>query len=237
MTREPADATGDDRLAGDLTWGEDGPGPAAQGPSDPVVVTLQVPVPALDLPQPPDELWLHASGGDGVWTVFARTSRTEESCVAWLSRLGMGQPLEVSTLGRSCRASFETLDPLWATLVEELGLKKARIGDDGWATLIFEGDRELLGELVDGSMLPAEDLEIESVRPAGELGGPEDNGILTATQLEALDAALEAGYYDIPRDITLRDLAESLGVSASSLSERIRRAEARLVRTHLGREP
>lgn len=237
MASEPADTSGDDRLAGDLTWGEQGLDQSSEGLDDLVVVTLQVPVPALDLPEPPDEVWLHAAGRGGTWTVFARTSRAEDSCVAWLSRLGMGQPLEVSTLGRSCRATFETLDPLWATLIEDLGLKKARIGDDGWATLIFEGDRALLGDLVDGSMLPAEDLEIESVRPADELSGAGDNGILTSTQLEALGAALEAGYYDIPRDVTLRDLAESLGVSASSLSERIRRAEARLVRTHLGREP
>lgn len=236
MAREPGDMASDDRLAGDLTWGKAGSTRTAQDPADLVVVTIQAPVSALDLPQPPDEVWLHASAGDGTSTVFARTSRSDDSCVAWLSRLGMGQPLEVSTLGRSCRASFETLDPLWATLVEDLGLKKARIGDDGWATLIFEGKRDLLGELVDGNMLPVEDLEIESVRPADELTGSGDNGILTPTQLEALDAALEAGYYDIPRDITLRDLAESLGVSASSLSERIRRAEARLVRTHLGRE-
>lgn len=236
MAREPTDTSGEGRSAGDLTWGELGHRQASEAPGDLVVVTIQVPLPALDLPQPPDEVWLHASGRGGTWTIFARTSRAEDSCVAWLGRLGMGQPLEVSTLGRSCRASFETLDPLWATLIEDVGLKKARIGDDGWATLIFEGDRNLLGALVDGSMLPAEDLEIESVRPADELGGPGDNGILTSTQLEALDAALEAGYYDIPRDVTLRELAERLGVSASSLSERIRRAEARLVQTHLGRD-
>jgi predicted DNA binding protein len=48
---------------------------------------------------------------------------------------------------------------------------------------------------------------------------------LTARQEQVLRIALEAGYYDFPRRINLKDLANKLGVSPSSLSEVLRRAE------------
>lgn len=234
MARDGLDTVADAALSQDLTWGtpEQGTPPADDGT---VLVTVKLPVEALDLPRPPDDVRLRAVGADGFWTVFARTAGREDSCVAWLNQLGMGPAAEISTLGRSCRARFEALDPLWATLIEDLGLRKARVGPDGSATLIFGGDRDVLGDLADGSLFPAEALEIESVRPIGEVDQITHDHVLTSSQLDALEAALETGYYDVPRGITLRELAESLDVSASSLSERIRRAEARLVRTHLGR--
>ncbi|AEB94215.1 MAG: helix-turn-helix domain-containing protein [Metallosphaera sp.] len=53
--------------------------------------------------------------------------------------------------------------------------------------------------------------------------------ILTARQEQVLRIALEAGYYEFPRKITIRDLAEKLEVSVSSLSEIIRRAEKNVI--------
>ncbi len=236
MARELLDARADETQPRDLRWGDSADRGAPSTQDGAVVVTIRLPVSALDLPCPPDQVRLLAMDSGGVWTVFARTAGRQDSCVTWLTRLGQGQPEDVSTLGRSCRARFQALDPLWATLVEDLGLRKATVDPGGWATLIFAGDRDVLGDLVEGGLFPVEDLEIESVRPAGELDGDAQDHVLTPTQLEALHAALDAGYYDVPRGITLRELADRLGVSASSLSERIRRAEARLVRTHLGRE-
>ncbi|SIR49552.1 hypothetical protein SAMN05421858_2501 [Haladaptatus litoreus] len=52
---------------------------------------------------------------------------------------------------------------------------------------------------------------------------------LTEPQLEALVAAYEVGYFNVPRDATLEVLSSKLGISKQSVSERLRRAQSRLV--------
>lgn len=70
-------------------------------------------------------------------------------------------------------------------------------------------------------------LEVTGVRQHHET---EENGPgLTAQQRETLLRAYERGYYDVPRDVTAVDLAGEMGISDQSLSERLRRAHARLV--------
>lgn len=64
-------------------------------------------------------------------------------------------------------------------------------------------------------------------------GAPAVDSELTTTQRETLIAAHEAGYFDIPRKITLVDLAERLDVSDQAVSERMRRGEGKLIETHL----
>lgn len=52
---------------------------------------------------------------------------------------------------------------------------------------------------------------------------------LTDIQRTSLTTARELGYYDIPRDISLSELADELGVSHQALSERLRRGHGTLV--------
>lgn len=52
---------------------------------------------------------------------------------------------------------------------------------------------------------------------------------LTPQQREALEAALEYGYFEIPRAISMAELADELGISHQALSERFRRAYETLV--------
>lgn len=56
---------------------------------------------------------------------------------------------------------------------------------------------------------------------------------LTTRQREALAAAHEMGYFEIPRTASLDDVATELGITASSLSERLRRAQSHVVECHL----
>lgn len=53
---------------------------------------------------------------------------------------------------------------------------------------------------------------------------------LTEKQRDTLRIALETGYYEQPRKADLSDLAERLGVSKSAVSQRLRTAEAKLVK-------
>jgi hypothetical protein len=52
---------------------------------------------------------------------------------------------------------------------------------------------------------------------------------LTDRQHEALRTAYELGYFDIPRRTSLEDVAAELDLSASSVSERLRRAQTQLI--------
>ncbi|TYL40283.1 bacterio-opsin activator [Natronococcus pandeyae] len=61
---------------------------------------------------------------------------------------------------------------------------------------------------------------------------------LTDRQQEALLAALEAGYFDVPREATLSSIAERLEISDQALSARLRRGQANLLRnTVVGDDP
>lgn len=64
----------------------------------------------------------------------------------------------------------------------------------------------------------------------------EDSGLypgtdfgLTQNQYDTIRTAFEAGYYDVPRDATLQDLAAILSVSHQALSERLRRGHRTLI--------
>jgi len=57
---------------------------------------------------------------------------------------------------------------------------------------------------------------------------PPGNG-LTDRQTEALRTAYEMGYFEVPRGASLDAVAAELGISASSLSERLRRAQTALI--------
>ena len=56
---------------------------------------------------------------------------------------------------------------------------------------------------------------------------------LTAEQHEALVAAVDQGYFAIPRTTSAEELGEILGVSANAVSERVRRGCDALVRSGL----
>lgn len=52
---------------------------------------------------------------------------------------------------------------------------------------------------------------------------------LTPEQHEALSIALEAGYFAVPRETTMVELAEKLGISDSAVSQRIRRGLTKIL--------
>lgn len=99
---------------------------------------------------------------------------------------------------------------------------------DGLEVTLF-GENAGLQHLIDG--FPDEvDVTLER---AGEyqsdMGDPA--GQLTDRQQEILRTALTAGYYDIPRRATQRDLAVELGLSRGTIGDHLRRAEAKIIRS------
>lgn len=56
---------------------------------------------------------------------------------------------------------------------------------------------------------------------------------LTELQQETLVAALEAGYYEFPQEVTMGELAEEIGVSQQALAKRLRRGYRNLIEDSL----
>ncbi len=65
------------------------------------------------------------------------------------------------------------------------------------------------------------------------LASPIGNPLLTKRQEEVIRAALIKGYYDVPKRITIKELARMFSVSPSTLNEILLRAEKKIIRYYL----
>jgi len=97
-------------------------------------------------------------------------------------------------------------------------------GTTEW-TVAFSG-REALTELLD--RLKHDKVDVKILR----LTSIADVNSLTSRQRSIVEIALEEGYFDYPRRITLRSLAKRVGVSASTVSEVLRRAQKKILSTY-----
>lgn len=95
---------------------------------------------------------------------------------------------------------------------------------DGWVTFDLTGPREQLRNLRDTLEASPLDYEVVSV---GDTEVPAD--LLTTRQREVVERAVRRGYYTVPRDCTLSELAADLGIDKSTASGVLRRGEARIV--------
>ncbi len=79
------------------------------------------------------------------------------------------------------------------------------------------------------------ELEIKRVTDAPSPADSTDDGGLAPEQEAALEAAVEHGYYETPREVDVGELAERLDVPRSTLTYRLRRAEAFLAKERVSR--
>lgn len=71
-----------------------------------------------------------------------------------------------------------------------------------------------------------------------DVRGPEHSrGSVTPEQHRALTFAAQAGYFEIPREISLQEVADEFGVSHQAMSERLRRGMENVVFDLLDVEP
>lgn len=90
---------------------------------------------------------------------------------------------------------------------------------DGWVEWHIESSKEALKELFR--------LFVEDSIPYRLLSTRQNSSrLLTPRQMEVFEYALKNGYYDVPRRITLSELAEKLGVAKSTLSSQLQRIES-----------
>jgi predicted DNA binding protein len=99
-------------------------------------------------------------------------------------------------------------------------LEWAVLGSDTMVKSLMQGleDQKVMGEVVKISKL-------------------KDEKELTARQENILQIALEKGYFEFPKKITLRQLAKVLDVSPATLTEILRRGQKRVLEEHFKGRP
>lgn len=106
-----------------------------------------------------------------------------------------------------------------------------RFGDTHRWRILMRSDRNvgLLYDNLGARLRDGLSFRMGHLREAsGWQGTPLEETSVAPEQRRALTAAVEAGYYEIPRAVSLDDLADDLDVPRSTLSYRLRRAEERL---------
>jgi len=120
------------------------------------------------------------------------------------------------------RNILDALEDAKATVLEAVS------SDDEWEIKLLFPDREALSAFHDYCVSNDIQFQLDRVYRAEN---PQEEGEydVTADQQEALIAAFDAGYFDVPRGTTLTDLADSLDISQNALSARLRRGQRNLL--------
>lgn len=97
----------------------------------------------------------------------------------------------------------------------------------GWVFTVWLPDRQHFAPLWDYAESNGIAIELLRVNDHSSLG--ETDASLTDSQREALLVALDAGYFEEPRDATLGDVAAALDISQPAAGGLIRRGTKRLI--------
>lgn len=134
----------------------------------------------------------------------------------WLFRLEFGERLKL----------FEEI------VSENDGAILSANGRDGrWTLQLLYHDRESVSTA--HRLLEQYEYRVEVTRVSGTEDLDRVRTPLTEVQYETIAKAHELGYFDVPRQVTLEELAAELGISHQALSERLRRSHAALISAEL----
>ncbi|MCU4740128.1 helix-turn-helix domain-containing protein [Halobacteria archaeon AArc-m2/3/4] len=195
----------------------------------------------------PESLWRvdHATGSPEALEALEEAYRDATYCADCLVKDDCGAECEIEVLDRSndtlvvytywARTDVCTSVPHLALeyLGEGLLFETYREGRRYRWRIVLAGDAPIhaffdaLGEEV-GECTGMEMLRLTELDPEHSSGDADEWDSLPDEQQRALRAAVEHGYYETPRTIDLSDLADELGIPRSTLSYRLRRAEAKL---------
>lgn len=99
---------------------------------------------------------------------------------------------------------------------------------EGWVVRVLFTAREDVSRARDLCDSHNVDVSIASIREMR--GNRGDRFGLTCTQAKSLSLACEMGYFEVPRETDLDEVADALGLTHQSLSERLRRGNQALIR-------
>ena len=145
-------------------------------------------------------------------------SRHSDVLDARMSKLKTGMLGVVKTLKCPASSIMEGLNCI---------VKQHEVNADGSSRLtIIAPDSETLKKVIE--RMEKMGYEVKVLMTTSRL-----EAALTAKQKRIVQLALEYGYFDYPRQVRQRELAKLCGISSSSLSEILRRAEKGAVKAYL----
>jgi len=191
----------------------------------PTLHRIDLPCTLLGLAAPPASADLKLTRSGAGWTVLQPCAADQvETFTRWLHGMGAAdvqrsppnQPMAL-------RARFHQLPPLLQRTLGACRVEHLVVSPVGTASFIVRADA------ADASRVAA----LLEAGSAAEAPIP----VLTHRQAELLQYCVTRGYYSIPRRASLRVLSGELGISTTSLSLALRRAEAKIVLSYVARLP
>lgn len=168
-------------------------------------------------------LWVRGIDAENAPEVFACDADIEG--VELVTRVGDSALLRVDWTA-DIAAFFDALVSVDGTCLRGI----AR--DSAWQFTIRFGSREELARFYRECASRNVSVTVRSIHDPPSAGRHSSMESLSEQQYEALRTAFEAGYFAIPREITLQELAARLGISDTAASHRLRRG----LQTVLGAE-
>ncbi len=202
------------------------------GPSGPTVAK-RIDLPCMDVgfETPPAAVHVKPHRPDAVvprWSLGVRTVAGKADAVAgWLTPWGPTKlRLDDGVAPTSLRAEFQELLGPWS-LLEEVQVDHLVLIPEGTLSLVIEDGQEHVKRFLERlrESTNTNDLRVRDYLGNANLG---DSG-LTRRQEEVVSLAVALGYYDVPRKLNLRTIADRLGLSLGATSELIRRGESVIV--------
>lgn len=121
---------------------------------------------------------------------------------------------------------IDDLAALEALATVEAAIERIEVTPDGWRQSGWFADRTALNTFSSFWQQQC-GFRLRRLTRDGTAEPPGDG--LSDRQREALRTAYEMGYFNIPRKTSLKAIAAELDISASSVSERLRRAQMQLI--------
>jgi predicted DNA binding protein len=149
---------------------------------------------------------------------------------------GAEDVLEVNVLDSSAEKAlvqFETTQPLLLLAAQDSGIPlempfELTGGSAVWDITASSDRLSALGTQLRSFGIPFTIDYIQQEVQKGQL--------LTDSQSEIVETAIDEGYYDTPRTCSLTELAEELDRAKSTVSETLHRAESKIIRQYADRE-
>lgn len=167
------------------------------------------------------------------WSVIAFTWPGKTFMVAqWLSHW---EPKNVEhgegLTPKSLRATFNRMADPWREVLQGPCVDHLVFTPQGTLSLMVKDEPSKVHGFVES--LKAGSGVVQSPRVRDYQGDMKTERVLTPRQLEAMVFAVAYGYYDMPRRMGLRVLADRMGLSLGAMAELMRRGESQLAQAHV----
>jgi hypothetical protein len=151
----------------------------------------------------------------GEWTLVGQAGNTRRY-----------QIFPALSLSEQLGEHLDNLEGLEALATADAIIERIAVVPGGWRQTGWFADRDAFSKFSSFWQQNA-GFQLHRLNRDGESEPPGDG--LTDRQHEALRIAYERGYFDIPRQVSLEDVAKELDITPSSVSERLRRAQTQLI--------